>query len=313
MAAAINVANAATRIPSRMPTENASWTASRASSRIDVSGRTRSSASATEACASATTAGGAPISFNRTRTPLRYDAAKTDPMIATPSAVPICRVASFIADPTPALLPRAKLLIQRDELRIFEHLHPLQDYWYVADALRGIPADRIVTLDGDYALGAGFAIVKTPGHTAGNHTLVVNTDRGLWTISENGIAVECYAPEASEIAGGLQRVVSANELPPLRAPKRHRHANEGHVRRQLRCPFRNERMQMIAMRAAVGEELENLDLPLCLLRLRCRELRVIAALDRRGVNRRGEHDRGSGGCERHSQPGNASHVQDTPI
>jgi len=29
----------------------------------------------------------------------------------------------------------------------------------------------------------------------------VVTDRGLWTISENGIAVECYAPEHSRLPG----------------------------------------------------------------------------------------------------------------
>jgi hypothetical protein len=103
--------------------------------------------------------------------------------------------------PTPAFLPNAQLLAQASELATFATLHPLQRFWYVADGLTAIPADKIVALDGDYLLGAGFALVRTPGHTAGNHSPVVSTDRGLWTISENGIAVECYAPEHSAIRG----------------------------------------------------------------------------------------------------------------
>ncbi|HUH01522.1 MAG TPA: hypothetical protein VML75_05970 [Kofleriaceae bacterium] len=103
--------------------------------------------------------------------------------------------------PTPAFLPNARLLAQAAELATFATLHPLQRFWYVADGLTAIPANKIVALDGDYLLGAGFALVRTPGHTAGNHSPVVSTDRGLWTISENGIAVECYAPAHSAIRG----------------------------------------------------------------------------------------------------------------
>lgn len=105
------------------------------------------------------------------------------------------------AAPTPALLPNARLLVQRSELRTLEQLHPLQSRWYVKDGIRAVPRDRFVVLEGDYLIGAGFAIVRTPGHTEGNHSLVMNTGTGLWTVSENGVAVECYAPMASKIPG----------------------------------------------------------------------------------------------------------------
>ena len=105
------------------------------------------------------------------------------------------------SEPTPAFLPNARLLVQAAELRSLERLHPMQYEWYVRDAIAGVSRDKMVVLDGDYALGDGFAIVSTPGHTEGNHTLVVNTDRGVWTISENGICVEAYAPEHSKIPG----------------------------------------------------------------------------------------------------------------
>jgi len=118
-----------------------------------------------------------------------------------------------------AYLPNARLLAQRAELdTLTGGLHPLQADWYIPDCLVGVPADRIVSLEGDYLLGGGFAIVRTPGHTIGNHTLVVVTDRGAWTISENGICVDAYAPGVSEIRGvaryardrGVEVILNAN-------------------------------------------------------------------------------------------------------
>jgi len=117
-----------------------------------------------------------------------------------------------------ALLPNAKLLAQRAELETLAGLHPLQVEWYIPECLAGVPADRIVALDGDYAIGAGLAIVRTPGHTIGNHSIVVVTDRGAWTISENGICVDAYAPGTSRIRGlarhardtGVEVILNAN-------------------------------------------------------------------------------------------------------
>ena len=117
-----------------------------------------------------------------------------------------------------AYLPNAKLLVQKTELDTLANLHPLQVEWYIPECLAGVPADRIVALDGDYTIGGGFAIVRTPGHTLGNHTLVVVTDRGAWTISENGICVDAYAPGISEIRGvarharesGVEAILNAN-------------------------------------------------------------------------------------------------------
>jgi glyoxylase-like metal-dependent hydrolase (beta-lactamase superfamily II) len=102
---------------------------------------------------------------------------------------------------TPALLPRARLLVQQAELDALIAPHPLQRTWYVEGGIAGVAADRIVVLDGDYRIGAGFAVVRTPGHTRGNHSPVLMTDRGLWTVSENGVACDAYAPESSHIAG----------------------------------------------------------------------------------------------------------------
>ena len=117
-----------------------------------------------------------------------------------------------------AFLPNARLLAQHAELDTLAGLHPLQVEWYIADCLAGVPADRVVALDGDYAIGSGYAIVRTPGHTGGNHSIVVVTDRGAWTISENGVCVDAYAPGTSRIPGvarhardaGVEVILNAN-------------------------------------------------------------------------------------------------------
>jgi len=113
--------------------------------------------------------------------------------------------------PTAPLLPNARLIIQKEELRTFECMHPQQRYWYVRDGVAGVDPAKIIAVEGDYLVGGGFAIVRTPGHTAGNQSPAVNTDHGMWTISENGVAAECYAPEHSRIPG-VRRYAREYEL-----------------------------------------------------------------------------------------------------
>jgi hypothetical protein len=116
--------------------------------------------------------------------------------------------------------PRAKLLIARPELDIFRSIHPLQRPWYIEGALTGVARDRIVPVDGDLLLGQGVALVRTPGHTVGNWSLVLNTETGIWAVSENGISCDSYAPELSDIPGvrrfaareGVEVILNSNTL-----------------------------------------------------------------------------------------------------
>jgi len=97
--------------------------------------------------------------------------------------------------------PNAKLIVQRDELRSLACLHPLQRPWYQPDAYRAVPPDALLAVDGSRLLGPGVALVATPGHVAGNQTLVLNTSTGIWASSENAIAAECLTPEHSRMPG----------------------------------------------------------------------------------------------------------------
>jgi hypothetical protein len=104
-------------------------------------------------------------------------------------------------DGEPAYFPRAKLLVQRAEWESVKNLHPLEKVWYVPGGTDGVPEERVVLLEGDTWLGRGAAILSTPGHTMGNMSLAVATDKEVFVVSENGVASECYTPLQSRIPG----------------------------------------------------------------------------------------------------------------
>ena len=123
-------------------------------------------------------------------------------------------------EPRKPLFPNAKLLVHRKELGTFESIHPMQWAWYVENGRNGVPADKLEIFDGDVELGVGVSLLWTPGHTDGNHSLVVNTPDGVWVSSENGMAPDSWQPEHSKIPGikstakfyGREVVLNANTL-----------------------------------------------------------------------------------------------------
>ncbi|MEU6195212.1 hypothetical protein [Streptomyces sp. NPDC047061] len=100
-----------------------------------------------------------------------------------------------------AAFPRAKVVVQRDELAGMAELHPLQRPWYQPDTYRDVPPEAFLPIDGSVVLGPGVAVVKTPGHVFGNQSLVLNTSTGIWVSSENVIAAEALTPEHSRLPG----------------------------------------------------------------------------------------------------------------
>lgn len=104
-------------------------------------------------------------------------------------------------EPVQPFFPNAKLLIMRPEWEQFPGEHPLQRRWYQGHTYPAVRTENIVLLDGDVLLGPGVALMFTPGHTVGNHTIVLNTSSGVWTVSENGMHAEAYSPERSRIPG----------------------------------------------------------------------------------------------------------------
>ncbi len=120
----------------------------------------------------------------------------------------------------PAYFPNAKLLIMRQEWESVHGLLPPQASWYCPGGTDGIPAEKVVRLDHDVALGPGVALMRTSGHTEGNHSIVARTPEGLMVTSENGVGPDAYAPARSAIPGlrryaretGMEVVLNGNTL-----------------------------------------------------------------------------------------------------
>jgi hypothetical protein len=107
----------------------------------------------------------------------------------------------YTDSPIPPMFPNARLIVQRDELSHVRSVHPFQARFHQSWTYNDLREDKLLLADGDLLVGPGLALLRTPGHTLGNHTLVVNTERGIFTSSENGVAAECYVPEHSRIPG----------------------------------------------------------------------------------------------------------------
>ena len=122
--------------------------------------------------------------------------------------------------PIPPLFPNAKLITQRKEWDTFKSLHPMQWAWYVEQGIDGVPEENVILVDGDVELGRGCALIATPGHTDGNHSLCINTPEGVWLSSENGVCADNWHPLISRIPGvrkwaeffGREVVLNSNTL-----------------------------------------------------------------------------------------------------
>ena len=62
----------------------------------------------------------------------------------------------------------------KDEWQSAKALLPPQVDWYCPNGLAGVPEDKVIQLDGDVMIGDGLALVRTPGHTVGNHSFVAH-------------------------------------------------------------------------------------------------------------------------------------------
>lgn len=118
------------------------------------------------------------------------------------------------------VFPNAKLLVMKEEWEHTLDLAAPQRDWYCPNGIAGVPKNKVIQLDSDVMIGDGLAIIRTPGHTMGNHSFVAHTPEGLKVTSENGVGPDCYAPEHSRIPGlakyarttGMEVVLNGNTL-----------------------------------------------------------------------------------------------------
>lgn len=127
----------------------------------------------------------------------------------------------WLGDATnPGYFPNAKLIVMKEEWDACKGLTAQQTDWYVKGGIQNVPEIRIIQLTDSIKIGNSFAIVRTPGHTMGNHSFVMKTEKGIFVTSENGVGPDCYAPEKSKIPGlksyarktGMEVVMNGNTL-----------------------------------------------------------------------------------------------------
>jgi hypothetical protein len=121
---------------------------------------------------------------------------------------------------TPGYFPNAKLLVHRQEWASAGGLLPCQADWYCPNGIEGIDPLRVIAFEGSLQLGPGVALVHTPGHTEGNHSLAVRVPDGIRVSSENGVGVDAYEPKNSRVnairryalASGVEVILNGNTL-----------------------------------------------------------------------------------------------------
>ena len=108
----------------------------------------------------------------------------------------------YADSPVPATFPNARLIVQRVELDHVKDVHPFQARFHQSWTYADVDESKLLVVDGSVLVAPGLALLRTPGHTLGNHTIVLNAPgRGILTSSENGVAVECYSPRYSKLPG----------------------------------------------------------------------------------------------------------------
>lgn len=104
-------------------------------------------------------------------------------------------------EPIKPFFPNAKFIFQKKEFETLRSPHPMHWAWYVTEERNNLNEKNLILIDGDMILGKGLALISTPGHTDGNHSLCVNTADGIWVSSENGVSMDSYFPVHSKIPG----------------------------------------------------------------------------------------------------------------
>ena len=105
------------------------------------------------------------------------------------------------ANVQPPIFPNAKLLVTREEWESTKSLIPWQNQWYCPGGIAGVDESRLQFIEDDLFLGEGVALLRTKGHTEGNHSIVASTDDGIYVTSENGVSLDAYAPLRSTVPG----------------------------------------------------------------------------------------------------------------
>ena len=98
-----------------------------------------------------------------------------------------------------ARFPNASLLVPEREWADWDDPHPTRAVWLHPEGKRDLVRDRVVLIDGDWQLGDGIMLLRTPGRTSGHQTLFISTDQGIWGCGGNGACADAWSPLDSNV------------------------------------------------------------------------------------------------------------------
>jgi len=100
------------------------------------------------------------------------------------------------------LFPKATHIAQRDEWKLLLDPLPIMNVRrdYDLDVIPGLMSLNLLKVDGDFRLTEGIWVYKTPGHTAGNQSVAVETEKGIIVLVGDQWHINCMAfPDQTEI------------------------------------------------------------------------------------------------------------------
>jgi len=112
---------------------------------------------------------------------------------------------------------KAKILVQEEELRFAYAPHPILAPTYKKSLFRGI---NFTVIKGAQEIAPGIELIPTPGHTPGNMSVVVNTEKGKAVITGFCCLKENFRPPE-----GVSEEIK--EITPIVAPGIHLNAVDG--------------------------------------------------------------------------------------
>jgi glyoxylase-like metal-dependent hydrolase (beta-lactamase superfamily II) len=109
--------------------------------------------------------------------------------------------------------PKAKILVQEQELRFALKPHPIFEVLFPRDIIRRL---QFETLNGAHKILPGIEVMPAPGHTPGCQAVVVDTSEGKAVITGGCSIMENYTPPAD-----VKETVSPFATYPVIAPGIH--------------------------------------------------------------------------------------------